>query len=813
MKRIFNWFMSLVLVVLVGLTCQALWFDPDLVVNIAYMKEIKDNEGYQSYKDIEEKHLLDDDGFYKEPSITKSSDNPGATIVTFAKNNFINARYFTDRSHKDEITEGFYYALPGSSIYAEVEVNNKQRDNYEFSGFELFEFKDQERVNNDTLKADYSSNGEVLHIPEDYQGTDISIMPMGHYVNKTIKLNDYFLDDQENEHNMDGEWQVNDALVLDDHFEINPFASYIVSYRYDPKLYFFVNSTPAAFYFNELDGQIIFSQKSNFDQAEDYEVKLHQYMSRSIVSDKDRVVSLDDERKNLRANETWTIDNLKYGQTITVQTDKKWENLENSQEFVLTGEKQLADSTYKYQYTLRVPEQDGAFLLKPSDYTYEHGKVTFKCYGSVVTNEMYVNKGSRIYYEQADADEGYRLEPGNIVVGEQAETQKELQSIQFIKAETKTLNLDQPSSGGRITYYINGQKTISRQIEVAIGKSIKMDFEAWEGWKGNYTNGREYIVSERDSCVMIDGIPVAESAFEEDPDHMPPLTVTLNDSLGSDIRFKVISSGEQLNEKENGDWKPWNLGNMDIVKDKPIHTDTDLIVSLSNNAIPSNKVIVLEVTKTPRDGKDKNSTIVIQRLPQDISIPVYESLHEMSKTWYESINIKISMADAQKHIVPHASSHTRLSVVNNETGKELSAGELMYGMQKVTVNIEADNDYYLNGKKVNGSFYRETMSYSDYVKNIDNIIESHSAAKFIHVTLDESDSFAKYKYYISKDQVSGTVSVKEDDEIKLIYTVTDSKHKIDTILNLNEVTKTIKIKRSMDGKTIGRSDFGINVKE
>ena len=137
----------------------------------------------------------------------------------------------------------------------------------------------------------------------------------------------------------------------------------------------------------------------------------------------------------------------------------------------------------------------------------------------------------------------------------------------------------------------------------------------------------------------------------------------------------------------------------------------------------------------------------------------------------------------------------------------------MYGMQKVTVNIEADNDYYLNGKKVNGSFYRETMSYSDYVKNIDNIIESHSAAKFIHVTLDESDSFAKYKYYISKDQVSGTVSVKEDDEIKLIYTVTDSKHKIDTILNLTEVTKTIKIKRSMDGKTIGRSDFRINVKE
>ena len=73
-------------------------------------------------------------------------------------------------------------------------------------------------------------------------------------------------------------------------------------------------------------------------------------------------------------------------------------------------------------------------MFDPTEYVYEHGTIVFKCFGEVVTSTQYLAAGSKITYEQGTVEDGYWLAHGDhvIIVGDEAETKRQLNSIRFI---------------------------------------------------------------------------------------------------------------------------------------------------------------------------------------------------------------------------------------------------------------------------------------------------------------------------------------------------------------------------------------------
>ena len=144
-------------------------------------------------------------------------------------------------------------------------------------------------------------------------------------------------------------------------------------------------------------------------------------------------------------------------------------------------------------------EKNASFYFDPSEYSYSHGKILFKCRGRELVSGQYLGEGSQIEYEADNVEEGYWLPDGDhtIVVGSEGETKKALKEIKFYPKTPVQVYLTQPKAGGTITYFVDGTAVETPSVEVYAGTNIYMDFLAWEGWICNkkdhifYTAGEE----------------------------------------------------------------------------------------------------------------------------------------------------------------------------------------------------------------------------------------------------------------------------------------------------------------------------------
>ena len=153
--------------------------------------------------------------------------------------------------------------------------------------------------------------------------------------------------------------------------------------------------------------------------------------------------------------------------------------------------------------------------------------------------------------------------------------------------------------------------------------------------------------------------------------------------------------------------------------------------------------------------------------------------------------------------------------VTDENGNILQDGDEVDDNEKLTVSITPTSGYYVTGKKVKDGVYQDTMKYKEYFSNIDKIIEEHPVKKLINVTLDDSDDNGTCVYTIDGEVVSGTISLREGQKIKLEYTLTDSNYQIDSGLFGSKAHKsaTLEISEDSDGKTLSREDFNIHIKK
>ena len=556
-----------------------------------------------------------------------------------------------------------------------------------------------------------------------------------------------------------------------------------------------------------------------------------------ILSDMDRIVSINGAaNQNVSANSELFIPHLRYGQTVVLQTNKEWPDLENCRDLILTSSGKEAGY---YKYSMIVPEKDGEFLFDPSEYSYDHGTISFMCFGNVVTSPQLLAKGSKIYYSQNSADDGYWLAPGDnfVIVGEETSTKQQLHDIHFTPMVQVVVALEQPQYGGTVSYLVDGSRIYTDTYTTYSGTEIEMDFDPWPGWilNSNAHDGDIYVVKDNKSQIARGNGYDISTVFTEDKEHKPELTVTLEKSVGKEMEFSISASGFKTDiSSYGGGWKVTDIFNsnyniitnsQDIIAQQKIGTEIPITIKMGNRALQSGQAVRFVIEKTDRNNQKESVTFYITDMTAVLE-PIYiyaPGTNASSEVWYKSIHITIGVVDIYRFAPPTPSPHTTISVVNGLNNEQMIGGELIEGTQKITVTIKPESGYYITGKRVSNDVYQETMKYSDYVKNLSDIIRKHPVARYYKITLDASDAFANYTYKLDGVVVSGIIDVKEGQKLSLTYEITDPAYKLTEgaggiplvgwLQSYTKVTKDLSVIPSMDGKTITKDDFGIQVVE
>jgi|LSQX01.3.fsa_nt_gb hypothetical protein len=784
---------------------------------------IKDDGNYKAYQNYSENGKLTKQGYYSEKVFeadeTVSTIAAEAAHVTFAENSYLKIAYFCGSDSTMPLNTGVCYLEPGNNIYATVSINKGVPSSmYYFSGFRIYRYEDGDRELIDTVQL--GEDGFVLEISGEYAGAELSIEPIGNFDKRIISLRDYYIDDDGNEHELSGTWMINDRQETGNKIKINPVSSYIISYGFDSKEYFYLSSNPQCYYSNNGDGIVIFERRESVDETEDYSVELHKYVTVSIESQQGRNVSVNNGiQQQIKAGNMLEIPRLKYGDTVIIVTDKEWSSLDSCRELILQSLEKPQNGEYKY--TLIVPQKGGEFVFDPSEYSYEHGTIIFKCFGEIATSKQYLAAGSKIAYELDTVDDVYWLADGDhvIVVGDEEETRRKLNNIKFVQRVKVAVELDQPEYGGRIRYFAEGKEITTNTFKTTSGTEIVMQFLPWEGWINHYKNGEIYTVTEDNSQTALIGNKDVDTAFAEDSNHKPALTVILDKSVGENMKFSFSASG--LDESDYDYKNDWFRNNYTIIDELKIGTETGIILSMGSRAIQSGTAVKILVDKTDTNGKKTSYYRLVDDLTklQDL-ILIYEADEQgTSDIWYKSVKITISVVDVLKFIAPTASKNATVTVRNATNLELLKTGDILEDSEKVTITITPNSGYYVSGKNVKKDIYQNTMKFSKYQSDIRTILDEHPIEMYYHITLDANDAYGVCTYKLDGEVVSGKIRFKAGQKLSLEYKITASGYMIEGAKGLpfgigkkdREKTESITITENMDGKIINKDIFGINV--
>ncbi len=238
---------------------------------------IQEDESYVRYETISQEQVINEDGYFYSDEVDYSVlEDEDAVHVTFAENSYITVQYFDDPSMTNLLDQGGVYLHANDCIYANIqEIDNPNTAAYQFGGFEIWEF-DENGVKKKEIETAASEDGKVFQIPMDYQGKELSIVPLGEYTMRKLYLTDYYLDSNQVERELAGTWDVNGDETTGEEMSINPVASYTVTYHYDPESFIFVGSEPSYLYHDEAEGIVHFEEYASEDDLEKFSVELQE---------------------------------------------------------------------------------------------------------------------------------------------------------------------------------------------------------------------------------------------------------------------------------------------------------------------------------------------------------------------------------------------------------------------------------------------------------------------------------------------------------------------------------------------------------
>ncbi|WP_155951087.1 hypothetical protein [Pseudobutyrivibrio sp. MD2005] len=797
---------------------------------------LNQDENYVNYVNKEENGTVDSEGYYKE---MEENEPAGKIHVTFSTNNNLRVNYYEDQECSVSIDTNNCYLEPGDTIYAVPKSsNNISSSEYYFDHFIIYDY---DHIGNctlaDNLKVELLQDKYAIMIPEDFNGDEISINPVGNFNKRQISVSDYYLDENNNHISVGGQWYVNGKTVDNSKVaEINPTESYIISYKYNPDEYFFVASDPECYYFNGIDGEVIFKQREATDVTVPFNVELKKCFSLKIASDEKRDVRINNNAKIVvKAGHDLELSSLKYGDLISIYTDKEWDlksDIADTGMLELEDSSELTDGDYKYEYKLRVIDKNASFYFDPAEYQDEHGKIVYTVSGREVTKPIELYKGQKISYkaDKNSVEEGYWLPDSNelITVSDEASTMSELNSIGFVKKETVTVLLNQPEAGGSIIYKDSeGNRLNDDAVDLYIGETIYMKMVPWNGWTLDGETEVTYQVTKNDNKAATYCGKSVSKIFKEQDNHKPSLTVILEneDWQNIGISIKTADDYEFNYDKE----KEYSKVGIDIVskdkyliEEKKIGTQDPITVDFKNYSIESGKAIKVNVTKKIKGQKKETiENFYINDISDSIDkISFYDNDIANDTRVFESIQISIGIVDIDKYECPKKVDNASI-VAKDEYGKKMTVGDLIEPETKITYTIIPVDGYYIeDANDKDNTQYKDTVKYSKYKKEISDILKKHGAKKYCNITLDSSDNFAKYTYKYDGQTVSGNVALKTGKKLSLEYEITDKKHTLAEAsggvfgigASDKKTSSKIEITMDYDGKKITKKDFGIKLK-
>lgn len=463
--------------------------------------------------------------------------------------------------------------------------------------------------------------------------------------------------------------------------------------------------------------------------------------------------------------------------------------------------------------------EDELFLFEPDRYKFDHGTVTFSCYGKDITEPRKLRDGVSLDYQVSNIDSGYYSPKPNgsitINAADPDETDDDIRSIPINSIEPVLVHLPQPKAGGLIQYFVDGREIEQDVCEVPPGTTITMKFLNWNGWISEYKDGETYEVKEDEDQTL--GIEPT-SVFREAEDHKPELTVMLKKGLMSETQFDIAVAGisddiQTTGSTYEGGKKTVINSDSEIFKEK-VGTEDGITLTVRNDTLVSGTALRLDIKMTDDHKKESSFVRYLTKLPCDEHIEIYPDPAQ-DTTVYTNISIVVSKVEVVPY-EPQTISHGVVEVSDDTAARVLKAGDVLEVSQKVRVTIRPDSGYYVSGSKVTAAGYSDTMKYEKWQSDHAKIMEKHPIQKLWTITLDANDSYGDCVYKLDGKTVFGTVKVKAEQKLTLEYTLTDSNYRfarsgiggfISGVFSQNQESVAIELSEDMDGKTIRRSDY------
>ena len=252
---------------------------------------IAEDSDYLEYRKLADSEQLDGDGLFYSPKVEEQLaelESPaGAVHVTFARNDYLKFTYFRDAEMTDPLPAENCRLDPGDAVYASAPVlQNPNSSLYGFSEFQVREYDEKGRMKQ-VLASVREVPGLVYRIPEDFTGTEISLIPLGYYRNRTVTLSaGYVQADGTRKELENGIWEINGKRYGNMTVELDPMESYRVVYDYGAykDSWYFAGSSPESYWDRSSDGTITFLAVPSNEEHIDYTVTLHPYGSMRILN-------------------------------------------------------------------------------------------------------------------------------------------------------------------------------------------------------------------------------------------------------------------------------------------------------------------------------------------------------------------------------------------------------------------------------------------------------------------------------------------------------------------------------------------------
>ena len=820
MKKAFVLSLASMCIVLSGCSGVQNSLEQKLTADMREKSNISTDAGYAQFEEFTAQGKVVDGYYAPNGDAVSLLEQNGEEVhkgikVSFSSNSHLNVRYYYDSDFSTEMDSNGCTLSPGSSIYAKVKNDGSVTTNrYGFSSFQIYEYSDDGK-RTPIAEVPLGEDGLVWSIPEDFEGVDVVIEPFGKYENRVLSFQDYYTDSKSKKIELDNTWTVDGRSTKGGTIEVSPVRPYSVRYEYDSDKYFFVSSVPDYYSYNDDEGTVYFKKVEPNEDITAFSVELKPYMQETIRVDVKADVTQGEQKTTLKKNEPYVAERLKYGDKITIQTESDCTIEYNKNLFALQADQD------RHCYTLTVYENQGDFLFDPSEYSYDHGEIVFEYAGEPITGKTLLGKGRQITYSARNVDDGYWLPDGDhtIVVGDTAETKAQINQIRISPRQEATVILPQPEYGGSITYSINGVNLTGNSVKTYCGTTIQMKLKAWNYWNAKYDTTVNYTVIEGQSnqVATINNADVNE-AFEELPQHQPTLTVNLHKSVGPGMIFDIAASGEQKTDLTYG--KGGITGNCNVYKET-IGTAQGITIKARHEVLQEGKVLKILVKLTDEQKNETQRIFYLQQMGNEVVIPIYQANEAQNrKSCYHTIDVTVSVVDKQVYQpAPVANGVIVLTAMDVENQPRIKAGDILDDDRDVRVVLKANNGYYVTGSKVKFDQYQNDMSFEDYRKDIQSIVNKHPVKKIFTVTLDGTDAYGTVEYTLDGTPVSGKINLREGQKLVMKYHVQSPGYQIERntegftglfnkkIASKTDESVTIEISSALDGQTVRRSDY------